>query len=59
MRPFQENKPSKNELFSEERVPGLGGFKSWNYLRVIGKGAVHKDCVFLLPTDDWACSLLA
>ena len=52
MRPFQENKPSKNELFSEERIPGLGGFKSWNYMRVIEKGAVQSDRAFFLPSNE-------
>jgi hypothetical protein len=31
-RPFQENKPPKNEWFFEKKASGLGGFKSWNYL---------------------------
>jgi hypothetical protein len=30
--PFQENKPPKYKLSSEEKASGLEGFKFWNYL---------------------------
>jgi cytochrome c biogenesis protein CcdA/glutaredoxin len=33
IRPFQENKPPKYKLSSEEKASGLEGFKFWNYLR--------------------------
>jgi hypothetical protein len=32
-RPFQENKPPKYKLSSEEKASGLEGFKFWNYQR--------------------------
>jgi hypothetical protein len=32
IRPFQENKPPKYKLSSEEKASGLEGFKFWNYL---------------------------
>jgi hypothetical protein len=32
VRPFQENKPPKYKLSSEEKASGLEGFKFWNYL---------------------------
>jgi len=32
LRPFQENKPPKNDQFPEEKVSGLGDFNFWNYL---------------------------
>jgi hypothetical protein len=36
IRPFQENKPPKYKLSSEEKASGLEGFKFWNYLRPFG-----------------------
>jgi hypothetical protein len=42
LRPFQENKPPKYKLSSEEKASGLEGFKFWNYLSEVG----YINCLF-------------
>jgi hypothetical protein len=42
-RPFQENKPPKYKLSSEEKASGLKGFKFWNYLRACSQSEVLRD----------------
>jgi hypothetical protein len=50
IRPFQENKPSKNRQLYEEKVSGWGGLKSWNYLS-------HSYLNFIKRWIDWRAVL--
>jgi hypothetical protein len=43
IRPFQENKPPKYKLSSEEKASGLEGFKFWNYLSTLPIKSLYRE----------------